>query len=224
MKLPNPPRLVIFDCDGVLVDSEMIASGVLNRQLTALGFSITEADCRERFTGLSIASVRAIVEQDFGRALDPGFEDRLKELDQKAFERDLTAVKGIKETLEKIPVPVCVASSGTPEKIHNSLRLTGLTDFFDQNVFSAVLVSNGKPAPDLFELAARQMRISPNQAVVIEDSPSGIRAAGRAHMQLYGFSGASHAKADPGYEDKLRDAGAKRIFDDMALLPELLGF
>lgn len=221
---PYPPQLVIFDCDGVLVDSEMIASQVLADLLTRMNFKITAKDCRERFTGKSIRSVRTMVEKQWGRALGSDFEENLRTFDRQAFEKNLRPVDGIKEALEGIPVPLCVASSGTPEKIKNSLDLTGLSNYFAGNLFSSTMVANGKPAPDLFQYAAAQMKSFPQHAVVIEDSPSGIIAAGLANIQVLGYSGASHARDDPEYEGRLRNAGAEIVFDDMAKLPELLGF
>lgn len=220
----TPPALVIFDCDGVLVDSEMIASRVLAKELTTRGMAISPADCRRSFTGMSIASVIAAVEKELGQTLEPDFEELLLKHDRAAFETELQAVAGIKTALENIPVPVCVASSGSPEKITNSLRVTALADKFGQNLFSASMVVNGKPAPDLFELAAERMHVAPDETVVIEDAQAGVIAAGLAHMRVFGFCGASHAIGDSGYQHKLVEAGADLIFDDMTRLPELLGF
>ncbi len=219
-----PPNLVIFDCDGVLVDSEMIASQVLGEQLSRLGLPLSAAECRERFTGRSLRSVRAMVEKELGHPLAHDFEEKLKELDQLAFEKDLKAVTGIEGALRAIPVPVCVASSGSPEKINTSLHLTGLADFFGGNLFSSSMVANGKPAPDLFNFAARRMKTPVDQIVVIEDSPCGVIAAGLANMRVFGFSGASHAKDDPLFETKLLNAGADLVFDDMSRLAQLLDF
>lgn len=218
------PELVIFDCDGVLVDSEMIANSVLAEQLTQRGLKMTAADCRQHFTGISMASVRAKVERELGRPLEPEFEQTLRALDAQAFEKDLKAVPGIEETLEAIPVPVCLASSGSPEKIANSLRLTGLGRFFMGTIFSASMVANGKPAPDLFELAAKEMGVAPDRVVVIEDSASGVIAATLAHMRVFGFTGGSHALDDPDYRARLLKAGAERTYGTMSELPGLLGF
>jgi len=220
----QPPRLVIFDCDGVLVDSELISNRILAKGLSAHGLRISPEQCRRRFTGISMASVRAKVERDLGHALAPDFEAEIRALDIKVFEKELKPVTGIAEALSNIPVPVCVASSGSPEKINHSLRITGLADAFGENLFSAAMVANGKPAPDLFNLAALRMATPPEHTVVIEDSVAGVIAAGLAHMPVFGFSGASHAKDDAGYQEKLTDAGADVVFDDMSRLAELLGF
>lgn len=201
----------------------MIASRVLAEHLSAQGLPLSAAECRERFTGRSLASVRGMVERELGRLLDPDFEERLRSLDKNAFENELKAVDGIHQTLASIPASVCVASSGSLEKISGSLALTGLTDFFGSNLFSSSMVKNGKPAPDLFNLVLEKMAIPRQHAIVIEDSPSGVIAASLANIRVFGFSGASHAKADPNYQQKLVDAGAGLVFDDMTRLGELLG-
>ena len=218
------PDLIIFDCDGVLVDSEMIASRVLAEQLTTRGLSMSAAECRRDFTGISMASVRAKVERTLGRPLEPEFEETLRILDSRAFEKELKAIPGVEETLQHLPIRFCLASSGTPEKIANSLHLTNLSSYFENIQFSATMVANGKPAPDLFELAAKKMGIAPERTVVIEDSASGVIAATLAHMRVFGFTGGSHAQDNPEYGENLLKAGADLIFDDMTQLPELLGY
>jgi len=224
MTIPQPPRLIIFDCDGVLVDSELISNRILATELTQHGLTLSPEDCRRCFTGISLESVKAEIKKDFGYVLPPDFESTIQALDAKTFELELKPISGIAEALRKIPVPVCVASSGSSEKIYNSLRITGLADAFGENLFSAAMVANGKPAPDLFNLAALRMATPAEHIVVIEDSAAGVRAAGLADMRVFGFFGASHAKDDPGYPAKLIDAGATVVFDDMSQLVQLLGF
>jgi len=221
---PNPAALVIFDCDGVLVDSEMSANDVMARVLSDAGLPLTGAQCRSRFVGMSMSSVRALAEQDLNRPLPDDFEQSIQRADAIAFEHDLKAVSGIKRVLDGIPVPVCIASSGSPEKIANSLRITGLAPYFEGRAFSAVQVANGKPAPDLFLLAAQKMATPAARCVVIEDSVQGVIAATRAGMPVLGFAGASHAVIDPEYAGRLTQAGATAVFDDMKRLPGLLGF
>lgn len=218
------PDLVIFDCDGVLVDSEMIANDVMADVLSRAGLPITGAECRARFIGMSIAKVRAVVEEDLNRALPADFEQTLRSADILAFERDLSAVHGIQSALETITVPMCIASSGSPEKIAASMRITGLGPYFQDHIFSATMVANGKPAPDLFLLAALQMATPPERCIVIEDSVLGVLAGTRAGMTVLGFAGASHAIIDAAYGDRLTEAGATSVFTDMAALPGLLGF
>lgn len=216
------PRLVIFDCDGVLVDSEMIASRVLAAAVGELGHPLSPEDCRARFTGKSIASVFAELSTDIDLPAD--FADTLRRRDRDAFAAELTAVAGVADALDALAaarVPVCVASSGRSEKIRHSLTITGLIGRFDGHLFSAEQVANGKPAPDLFLFAAAEMGALPADCVVIEDSTAGIRAARAAGMRVLGFAGASHC--GPGYAERLRDAGAVAVFDDMTALPALLG-
>lgn len=222
--LSSLPELVIFDCDGVLVDSETIANSVMARVLGDAGLPLTDAQCAARFVGMSMASVRASAEAELGRALPADFEQSVFRADTLAFETGLSAVTGIETALEQIFVPVCVASSGSPEKIANSLRITGLTHYFGSHIFSATMVANGKPAPDLFLLAAETMATAPARCVVIEDSVLGVTAGVRASIPVLGFAGASHACNDPRYKDNLIQAGAAVVFDDMTALPKLLGF
>ena len=212
--------LVIFDCDGVLVDSEVLASRLLAEALTGEGYSITPEDCLARFTGISIAAAIEIVEAEWGRRLPADFEARVRANDLARFARELKPVGGVAEALARLNVPVCVASSGVPEKIRLSLRVTGLLGFFEPHLFSARMVANGKPAPDLFLLAAERMGVAPARCCVIEDSAVGIRAGLAAGMRVLGFAGAGHA--GPGYAEGLRAAGAPMVFDDMARLPDLL--
>lgn len=201
------PQLVIFDCDGVLVDSEMIASRELARYLTDLGRPTQDAECRHAFTGLSIQSVGDKVRTEWGVALPATFVEELRARDRVAFERDLKAVPGVTDALDaldRLGIAYCVASSGMPEKIRHSLTITRLIDRFDGNLFSAKQVANGKPAPDLFLLAAETMGFAPAHCLVIEDSLAGVEAARRASMRVLGFVGGSHC--DQGYDEKLKDA------------------
>ena len=213
--------LIIFDCDGVLVDSEMISSRELAAYLTALGRPTLAAECREVFTGLSIKAVGERVQDDWGVALPDDFVAKLRERDFAAFDRDLKTIPGIEAVLDDLStqgVPFCVASSGTPEKIQHSLSITNLIDHFDGHLFSASHVANGKPAPDLFLHAAKSMGAHPADCLVIEDSPAGITGAKAAGMRVLGFTGGSHCGAN--YADKLHDADA--VFDNMAAFKEFL--
>ncbi|MDH5750180.1 MAG: HAD family hydrolase [Rhodospirillales bacterium] len=213
--------LIIFDCDGVLVDSEPIANRVLSGLLTELGLPVSPEDCRDQFVGLSIPSVRQQAERILGRALPHTFEDELWARDRAAFATELKPVAGIARVLESLPRPFCVASSGSLEKIRNSLTLTGLLKYFEPNLFSAAQVAHGKPAPDLFLYAAKRMKTPAADCVVIEDSRAGIQAARAAGMRVLGFAGAGHA--GPGYAALLAGAGAAEVFENMTDLPRLLG-
>jgi HAD superfamily hydrolase (TIGR01509 family) len=217
----SPPRLVIFDCDGVLVDSEPIASRLLAEALTELGFALTQRQVLDRYTGISMKSVLAKIEAEWGQALPADFAERMRERDYAAFRRELRPVPGVAEMLARLACPKCVASSGAPEKMALTLGVTGLMPHFAPHVFSATMVARGKPAPDLFLHAAREMGAAPADCVVIEDSVAGIRAALAAGMRPLGFAGGGHA--GPGYAEMLEGAGARTVFADMRRLPELLG-
>jgi len=216
----QPIDLVIFDCDGVLVDSEPLANRLLAEALTAEGFPTTPEECLERYTGISMRAAFAMVEAEWGRRLPADFEERVKAHDLEVFARELKPVAGVREALARIPLPKCVASSGAPDKIRLSLTLTGLIGFFAPHLFSAHQVARGKPAPDLFHFASETMKVPPWRCCVVEDSEAGIQAARAAGMRVLGFAGAGHA--GPGYADRLRRAGAPVVFDDMADLPNLL--
>lgn len=217
MREDDPVRLVIFDCDGVLVDSEPVACRVMARELTRIGYPITPEDCLARFTGISIASVMAKIEADRGRPLPAGFEERLREQDFAAFAAELRPVAGVEAMLDRLALPRCVASSGTPEKIRFTLTVTGLIGRFAPHLFSARMVARGKPAPDLFLYAADRMATPPAACLVVEDSVAGITAARAAGMRVFGFAGAGHA--GPGYAEMLAAAGADAVFTAMAELP-----
>jgi len=215
-----PYDLIIFDCDGVLVDSELLASEVLSEELARHKVDVGPRECRERFTGSSLMRVKQLVFQSCGIELPDEFEALVREKDRHLFEERLTAVSGIEESLARITLPVCVASSGSIEKITHSLKLTGLYDRFAPHLFSTEMVRRGKPAPDLFLLAAKEMGIDPKRCLVIEDSPVGIKGALAAGMNVFGFAGASHA--GPGYAEMLNLTGANMVFREMFALPNLI--
>mgnify|MGYP000849675551 FL=1 len=214
------PLLVIFDCDGVLVDSEPIASRVLAEVLTESGFPLTPAQAIERYTGISLPAVLARIESEWGRNLPKGFVAHLGERDRAAFRAELQAVAGVAEMLGELSMLRCVASSGTLGKIRGSLDITGLLPYFQPHLFSAEMVVRGKPAPDLFLLAADRMGSPPERCVVVEDSVAGVQAGCAAGMRVLGFCGGGHA--NPGSAASLRAAGAATVFDRMADLPALL--
>jgi len=180
--------LVIFDCDGVLVDSEPIANALLARYLTDLGLPMTREESVDAFMGRSWAAGVELIEERLGHPVPDDFDERYHAELQAAFERELQAVRGIEAALDAIDEPRCVASSGTHERIRSSLRLTGLLDRFpDETIFSAEDVEHGKPAPDLFLHAAATMGFEPRDCVVVEDSPAGIQAALAAGMRVLGY-------------------------------------
>jgi HAD superfamily hydrolase (TIGR01509 family) len=216
----RPFDLVIFDCDGVLVDSEVISCRAHAQTLSRHGYPITEHQVLERFLGVSDREARLIIESELGRKLPDDFESEVKHATLQFYEGDLRAISHIGDALAAIELPKCVASSGTPEKIRHGLTCAGLFDVLAPHIFSAVQVKRGKPAPDLFLFAAERMQASPHRCVVIEDSVPGVTGARAAGMTVLGFHGGSHCLA--GHADKLRAAGATSIFDDMRQLPALI--
>ncbi len=215
-----PFDLIIFDCDGVLVDSELLASEVLSEELAKSDILIPPRECRERFTGSSLKRVKEMVFKSTGIELPEDFEQAVRKRDRTIFEDRLRPVSGLEEVLERIKLPVCVASSGSIEKITHSLTLTDLYGYFFPHIFSAEMVTRGKPAPDLFLLAAERMGVKPERCLVIEDSPVGIKGALKAGMTVFGFAGASHA--GPAYAEMLDLTGADLIFREMFALPNLI--
>ena len=214
------PDLIIFDCDGVLVDSEVISCRAHAETLTRHGYPITAEQVLERFLGRSMRQATLEVEAELGRSLPDDLQSQTYAEIFRLFATSLEATPHIGEALTQIALPVCVASSGPPEKISASLNRGGLYDRFAPHIFSAVQVRHGKPAPDLFLFAAEQMQTLPARCLVIEDSIAGIAGAIAAGMPVLGFHGGSHCR--PGYGDGLRAAGAAATFDDMRQLPGLI--
>ena len=214
------PELIIFDCDGVLVDSELIASKLLAEHLTTHGFPITDKESRSRFIGYSIAKIIGEVRAE-GVNLPDEFETFLKQADRTVFTVELKAISGVANTLSQLPHPKCVASSGAPAKIKSNLALTGLINYFQPNhLFSSKMIKNSKPAPDLFLHAADYFSVDPKNCLVIEDTPIGVQAGLAAGMSVFGFVGGSHC--DDAYVALLEKTGIKTIFNKMIQLPALI--
>ena len=207
-------RAVIFDCDGVLVDTEQISNTVLAGLLTQAGLVTTFEDCMRDYRGRSIASVLALAVQRNGAPLPEDLADRYYADVEAVFARELEAVPGVVDALDRIALPSCVASSGPHHKMAVTLRRTGLWERFEGRIFSASEVEHGKPAPDLFLHAARAMGFEPASTAVVEDSLPGIEAARAAGMRALAF--ARHTAAG-----ELAAAGGEP-FSDMADLPGLL--
>jgi HAD superfamily hydrolase (TIGR01509 family) len=221
-KADGPFDLVIFDLDGVLVDSEPTSSRVTAAALTQAGIEISATDVCERFLGVSTASMLRTLEADRGCRLPESFQASLRARILAAFERELEPVPGVAALLDALPGDRCVASSSHPDRIRRSLELVGLLERFAPHLFSATMVRAGKPAPDLFLLAAAQMATAPASCLVIEDSEVGIRAAKAAGMTAFGFVGASHVRAET-HARRLRAASADMVFAEMSALVELIG-
>ncbi|MEV7424694.1 MULTISPECIES: HAD family hydrolase [unclassified Streptomyces] len=211
-------ELVIFDNDGVLVDSEPISNTILAAYLTELGHPTSYEDCLRDYMGAAVHRVHDLVRERTGRALPADFDDVLHARVFAAFERELRPVEGAVAVVEKLAadgVPYCVASSGSHERIRVGHRKTGLDRLFeDRVIFSAQDVGRGKPAPDLFLHAAERMGVAPERCVVVEDSPHGVAAARAAGMDVYAFTAMTPV-------EKLSDATGH--FAGMAELPGLLG-
>lgn len=216
----TPPRLVIFDCDGVLVDSETIACPVNAALFTELGLPTTADEVMERYLGRSVAFMLADMEARHDRKLPDGFSALMHERIASAFDQELQAIEGVAAAIGRITCAKCVASSGTPQRIERSLRTTGLLDLLRPYLFSATQVKHGKPAPDLFLFAADQMGVPPSDCVVIEDSLAGVEAGRAAGMRVIGFTGGGHCAA--GHADALRTAGAEKVISRMAELSAAL--
>ena len=184
--------MVIFDCDGVLVDSEVIALGVMRRRLGEAGLRLTDQETRERFLGRRLDSSLRGIETELGRAIARDFRDDLSREILSAFARELKGVEGVRQAVGGLRARVCVASSSGPERLRLALRVAGYETLFAPNIFSAAEVAEGKPSPDLFLFAARAMGVEPKDCLVIEDSVAGVAAARAAGMTVFGFVGASH--------------------------------
>ena len=212
------PRLVIFDCDGVLVDSEPIAARMTALSVSELGWEMTAELAKSEFLGDTHQNIVKRVEQRIGHSVPPGWVERSQARLFETLERELKPVAGVREaiaTLMAAGVTLAVASQGSHEKMQITLRVTGLLPFFAGRIFSATQVARPKPAPDLFLLASASLGVSPSDSVVVEDSTRGVKAALAAGMRCFGYT------ASVG-RDAIIEAGAQPI-DDLALLPALLG-
>lgn len=217
---PDTFDLVIFDCDGVLIDSEVLACRIEAEELTALGYPITVEETVMRFTGLPAGAVRAAIEADWGQPLPADFEGRVHVEIKEAYRRDLRPIPGIADLLAALAVPVCVASSSAPDKLRLGLELTGLHECFAPHVFSTTMVARGKPAPDIFLFAAEQMGTPPQRCVVVEDSLAGVQAGVAAGIPVIGFTGGGHC--GPGHAARLLQAGARLTVSSAVELHSLL--
>lgn len=215
-------ELIIFDCDGVLVDSEVIAVEIESRLLTAAGFPISVDEVAETCVGLSYPDMVLLLEQRFGKPVPESLNLQMQQATIDEFPTRLKPVAGITELLMSSTTARCVASSSKPDRIAMSLGLTGLDQMFaaDQ-LFSSTMVTNGKPAPDLFLHAAAALGHEPSRCVVIEDSPHGVEAAVAAGMPVIGFAGGGHAR--PALTERLRAAGATTIAGNHDEVAGLLG-
>ena len=184
--------LVIFDCDGVLIDSEIISLSMLIHELALRGVQVDLDYVSRNFLGRSYPTVMQTIRDQFGLDLPPEFETHYRDRLMAAFEADLTVMPGVRAALDGLALPRCVATSSSPRRAEQSLRLTGLGDLVGPRLFTASMVTRGKPAPDLFLHAAARCGADPARCLVIEDSLTGIRAGLAAGMTVWRFTGGSH--------------------------------
>lgn len=221
MVLPvnSKQHLIIFDCDGVLVDSEMLSASVLMGMMAEVGLPITPEIFRRDFLGRSFASAAKRTEERFGRPMPDDFQLQYRERLLARMSEELQPMGGVRALLDKLRNPYCLATSSSPPRLELSLRVTGLAPYFQGRAFTASEVKNGKPAPDLCLYAAAKMGVAPEACLVIEDSEMGVRAARAAGMKVWHFTGGAHVKQ--GYRlpgDLLPD----RVVADMAELSRAL--
>jgi HAD superfamily hydrolase (TIGR01509 family) len=214
--LNRPFDLVIFDCDGVVVDSEPIGNRVFGEWLAELGLNLSEEERHQLFLGRSLAENLRIVEQRLGRPIPADAVAQYKKRRDKVLREEVEAMRGIPELLDRLDLPYCIASSGDHDKMRATLGGTGLLPLFEGRLFSATEVPRAKPAPDVFLYAAKRMGAAPSRCVVIEDSVNGVKAAHTAAMTVFGFAGLMPA-AD------LTAAGADETFTEVEQLVAMLG-
>lgn len=209
------PQLIIFDCDGVLVDSEKITNRIFVAMLHKAGIHLSAEETLERFIGRSMPQCLDIMESILGHKVPDALLIEYQRRVEAAWAEELTAIPGIEAALDEIKVPYCVASSGSQEKMRMTLGITGLLSRFENKMFSVHQVAHSKPAPDVFLSAASTMGFPPTACAVIEDSPPGVTAGVAAQMTVYGYC--AHTPAE-----RLLNAGAHKVFDSMKDLPQLL--
>jgi len=222
VRVSSAPGLVIFDCDGVLVDSERLQVDLEVRYLAELGWPLTFDEVVARFMGRTEAAMVEDIERHLGRPVPAEWFDRWRRETQQALDERLRPVDGVRaaiETLQADGYLTCVGSSGTPQRITSSLTTTGLLDLFEDRIFSGTEVPRGKPAPDLFLAAAADLGVGPSRSVVVEDSPYGVQAARAAAMPVVGYAGGVIPVERIGDADVLID----RMDDLPGVVTKLLG-
>ncbi len=211
---------IIWDCDGVLIDSEVLACGISAEFYTHAGYPMTAADYLRRFMGLSRAQIDDAIRQETGRDLAFDIDWTRRDAEREAlFEAELKAIAGIEGLLAEmraLSLPMAIGSGSSLKRLEHSLRLVKLWDAFAPHVYSSEQVARGKPAPDIYLLAAEKLRVAPARCLVIEDGVHGTHAGKAAGMTVYGFTGGSHCT--PATAGDLRTAGADAVFADVATM------
>jgi len=218
----NSPELVIFDCDGVLVDSEIIAARVEADLLTKAGYEISADEIAETYAGLTFKDIMLAIEEKSGLPFQASMLDRAEELVDRRLASDLRAIEGVHQAVASLRGPKCIASNSRLERIEAMLTKTQLILFFEGRIYSALSIPSKKtkPEPDVYLFAADAMGVKPEAAFVVEDSFHGVTAARRAGMRVIGFTGAGHTY--PGHADLLTDAGAETVIRRWADFPAVL--
>jgi HAD superfamily hydrolase (TIGR01509 family) len=216
-----PFDLLICDCDGVLVDSEVIACRVDAEELAERGFpDYPLQEILRRFAGVSQADMIKAIEEESGREIGHGFAESVTRRVHESLKNDLLPLPNVANILSDLAIRKCVASSSAPKKLNLALTVTGLAELFQPHIYSAVLVKHGKPAPDLFLHAAHDMCVTPDRCCVIEDSAAGVAAGIAAGMSVIGFTGGSHCL--DGHAERLTALGAHAIAQRWSEVPNLL--
>ncbi|KAA3503049.1 HAD family hydrolase [Rhizobium rhizogenes] len=214
--------LIIFDCDGVLVDSEIIAAQVESRLLTEAGYPISVEEMGERFAGMTWKNILLQVEKEASIPLSASLLDKSEKLLDARLERDVKVIEGVKLALSRLTTPRCICSNSSSHRLDMMLTKVGLKPYFAPHIYSAkdLGADRVKPKPDIFLHGAAQFGASPDRVVVIEDSVHGIHGAKAAGMRVIGFTGASHTY--PSHADRLTDAGAETVISRMQDLPAVI--
>lgn len=216
-----PAKLIIFDCDGVLIDSELLGCSVVSEVLETIGCYIPFDEVVRRFTGISFGEMCRILVADYGVNPPAELEKIISSKVEAIYQSELKIIKGAANFVSHLGIPYCVASSSAPAKLRLGLAITGLLEAFEPNIFSTTMVLQGKPAPDIFLLAAQRMGVAPSDAVVVEDSVAGVAAGVSAGMRVVGFIGGSHC--GPDHAELLKQAGAQSVVSDLAVMFSMLG-
>lgn len=219
-QLKSKISAIIFDCDGVLVDSEFIASQVSLRMLEPYGVAMTAKDYARLFAGKVEEDIIGVIKKEYNINLPEDYVPKLKLAIEHALDNELQPIPGVKETLSNIQKKVGVASNSRLVRVIHSLKIADLSDIFEKNLFAAEMVAQPKPHPDVYLLAAEKLHADPSECLVVEDSVTGVTAAAAAGMHVIGFLGASHIYE--GHGQKLMQAGAFTTAEDMEMLNALL--
>ncbi|MCO6186818.1 HAD family hydrolase [Rhizobium sp. L1K21] len=215
--------LIIFDCDGVLVDSEIIAAQVESKLLRDAGYTISAEEMGERFSGMTWKNILMAIEAEADIPLSASLLDKSEALLDQRLARDVRDIEGVKFALSRLTQPRCICSNSSSQRLDMMLTKTGLKPYFDPHVYSAkdLGADRVKPKPDIFLHAAEEMNVKPQNVIVIEDSVHGIEGARSAGMRVIGFTGGSHTY--PSHSDKLTEAGAETVISRMVDLPPVIG-